>query len=332
MQKSQLVVLSSKDDVPATTPGISPSVDTNGQHPERTVSPPVMETTETTTTELLAVGRLSRTSHAHCKGDSFYSSKGGTYFPLKQGSHRANKTRIAVLFRGEAFRSKMKASADKRWANQLQASESHVKFLLSELRQAGVDIDVFAHGSVIGDVKVVDAESKLKELYGPWGRFSAQLTEKKFPSQGDGYMDAVKWFMKQAGAASAQALPYDFVFVLRFDIAFTSSAMPPMSEKSLAFTHVLFAMRDADFGWKTLGYVHDSMQWVPKLNFKAFFNTAAGRGGCYERSKHWYAGSGHGCHVVLNTRGVNQGFFHEGCFAVKDTHPFYSLTEMRRKR
>merc|ERR1712232_529176 len=136
---------------------------------------------------------------------------------------------------------------------------------------------------------------------------------------------------KQAGT-SAKALPYDFVFILRFDIVFVSPAMPPLVNNSLPFTHVLYAMRDADFGWKSLSYVHDSMQWVPKKYFRQFFDIAVGDPGCYAKSKHWFSGSGHGCWITGGQRQIPQGFFHEGCFAVKDTHPFYYLTEMRRKR
>merc|ERR1712232_1500529 len=95
---------------------------------------------------------------------------------------------------------------------------------------------------------------------------------------------------------------------------------------------MLFAMRDCNSCWKQMSYVHDTIVWVPKQHFKVFLDDAVGKYGCYERSKHWFAGSGHGCWPLLAAKKptVQMGFWHEGCFRVRDPHPLYFLTEARQ--
>merc|ERR1712086_485873 len=108
--------------------------------------------------------------------------------------------------------------------------------------------------------------------------------------------------------------------VLRFDVVLTSCAMPPFTEASLAFTHILYTMRDRPAAWKNFGNVHDIFQWIPKQLFHQFFDVALGKYGCFERTAHWYGGSGHGCWQNqrgatsgrLASHGIPQGFLHEG--------------------
>ena len=52
---------------------------------------------------------------------------------------------MAILFRGEAFRSKMKAHVNRRFANQVLGSETHVEFLLKGLHALGVIVDIYIH-------------------------------------------------------------------------------------------------------------------------------------------------------------------------------------------
>lgn len=201
--------------------------------------------------------------------------------------------RLALLFRGEAFRWGCGEGAT---ARQLLAIRSHHDMLVQPLNAQGHHVDVlFAFHS-----SCMNAGRELRAV----GNGARAVDVGRSPSQADAVVRAVRWFR---GAISDASI--DVLMMTRFDL--TLRAPLARWTCNVASAHrlsIASRCKTPNHGSPGWNCTNDIFHAVPRQYFAAFIASIGAprsvpSAGCCFHSSCVKAG-GHGCHNALVTRGV----------------------------